>query len=160
MPEALTPSPRQPLPAALVVGQTPALKEPRLCDGWLYWLEQCPHEKGRTTLLRRRAGAVAEAAEELTPGRWNLRCRVHEYGGGPCAIGHGLAVFVDDADRCLWRLDLERPDAAPVRLTEPAANGSFTGALGGGVIDGPRQRWIGVLEAEGCDQLVAVPLSG
>ncbi|MFM7651565.1 MAG: alpha/beta hydrolase family protein, partial [Vulcanococcus sp.] len=47
-----------------------------------------------------------------------------------------------------------------VRLTEPAANGSFTGALGGGVIDGPRQRWIGVLEAEGCDQLVAVPLSG
>ena len=154
------PPAQQPLAAALVVGQTPALKEPRLCDGWLFWLEQRPHEKGRTTLMRRRAGAADSAAEELTPGSWNLRCRVHEYGGGACAIGHGLAVFVDDADRCLWRLDLDRPGAAPVRLIEPGADGRFAGALGGGVIDGPRQRWIGVLEAEGRDQLVAVPLSG
>jgi len=162
VPDAPTPTAQQPLAAALAVGQTPALKEPRLCGGWLYWLEQRPHEQGRTTLMRRRAGASAGAApaEELTAGRWNLRCRVHEYGGGACAIGHGLAVFVDDADRCLWRLELDHPGAAPVRLTEPGADGRFAGALGGGVIDGPRQRWIGVLESGGRDQLVAVPLGG
>jgi dienelactone hydrolase len=163
--DTLPPTPQQPLPAALVVGQTPALKEPRLCDGWLYWLEQRPQEKGRSTLLRRRAGSAADTspvapAEELTPGSWNLRCRVHEYGGGACALGPGVAVFVHDGDRCLWRLDLDHPGAAPVRLTEPAADGRFAGALGGGLLDGPRQRWIGVLEVEGRDQLVAVPLSG
>ncbi|MFZ9849461.1 MAG: S9 family peptidase [Vulcanococcus sp.] len=160
MSDAPARTPPQPLPAALVVGQTPALKEPRLCNGWLYWLEQRPHEQGRTTLLRRQAGAASAAAEELTPGHWNLRCRVHEYGGGACAIGPGVAVFVHDGDRCLWRLDLDRPGAQPVRLTEPGADGRFSGALGGGLIDGPRQRWIGVLEHEGRDQLVAVPLAG
>ena len=41
------------LPAAVVVGQTPSLREPRLLNGVLYWLEQRPHEGGRTTLLRR-----------------------------------------------------------------------------------------------------------
>ena len=153
-----------PLPAALVVGRTPALKEPRLLDGWLHWLEQRPHERGRTTLMRRRAGH-SDTAEELTPGDWNLRCRVHEYGGGACSIGRTaedgvIAVFVHDGDRCLWRLDLERAGSEPQRLTTPAAEGRFGGALGGGLIDGHRQRWIGVLEREDRDQLVAVPLRG
>ena len=158
----------QPLPAELVVGQTPALKEPRLLNGWLHWLEQRPHEQGRTTLMRRRRSGLdqpAAAAEELTPGHWNLRGRVHEYGGGACALGTGadgrtVAVFVHDGDRCLWRLDLEQAGAAPVRLFEPGPDGRFAGALGGGLIDAAGQRWIGVLEAEGRDQLVAVPLAG
>ncbi|MFZ9463267.1 MAG: prolyl oligopeptidase family serine peptidase [Vulcanococcus sp.] len=153
-----------PLPAALVVGRTPSLKEPRLLDGWLYWLEQRPHERGRTTLMRRRAGS-SDIPEELTPGDWNLRCRVHEYGGGACSIGHtaqhgAIAVLGHEGDRCLWRLDLERTGSPPQRLTEPGADGRFSGALGGGLIDGHRQRWIGVLESGGSDQLVAVPLSG
>jgi dienelactone hydrolase len=156
------------VPAERVVGRTPALKEPQLLNGWLHWLEQRPQEQGRTTLMRRRLGRADEAAataEECTPGHWNLRCRVHEYGGGACALGTGadgraVAVFVHDGDRCLWRLDLERAGAEPVRLTEPGPDGRFAGALGGGVIDTAGQRWIGVLEAEGRDQLVAVPLAG
>jgi dienelactone hydrolase len=176
------PSAAPPLPAERVVGRTPALRDPQLLNGWLHWLEQRPQEKGRTTLMRRRAmesgGGAAERAggaaplappaaapEELTPGAWNLRCRVHEYGGGACAMGrsagHGtVAVFVHDGDRCLWRLDLDHPGAEPVRLTPPGPEGRFAGALGGGVIDGGRDRWIGVLEADGVDQLVAVPLVG
>ena len=74
--------------------------------------------------------------------------------------GMRVAVFVHDGDRCLWRLDLNRPGASPVRLTEPGPDGRFAGALGGGLIDAPRQRWIGVLEADGRDQLVGVPLVG
>ena len=152
----LSPSPA-PLSADLVLGRTPALKEPQLLAGVVYWLEQRPHEQGRTTLMAKRPGA---GPVELTPGAWNLRCRVHEYGGGACAIGPGVAVFVHDGDRCLWRLDLNRPGASPVRLTEPGPDGRFAGALGGGLIDAPRQRWIGVLEADGRDQLVGVPLVG
>ncbi len=151
-----------PLSAELVLGRTPALKEPQLLEGVLYWLEQRPQEQGRTTLMARRPGG---AAEELTPGPWNLRCRVHEYGGGACAIGrngagNAVAVFVHDGDRCLWRLDLGQPGAEPQRLTPCPAGGRFNGALGGGVIDAQRQRWIGVLEQGGRDQLVAVSLGG
>jgi hypothetical protein len=151
-----------PLSAELVLGRTPALKEPQLLDGMLHWLEQRPQEQGRTTLMARGPGAEPV---ELTPGPWNLRCRVHEYGGGACAIGRGpdgapLAVFVHDGDRCLWRLDLDRPGAEPQRLTPCPAGGRFSGALGGGLIDPHRGRWIGVLEAGGHDTLVAVSLAG
>ncbi len=173
MPPPAAPRTVTPLPAAAVVGRTPSLKEPRLLGGFLYWQEQRPQEKGRTTLLRRRAGAQAAAAEELTPGDWNLRSRVHGYGGGACALGRlaagpeagaggaeaAIAVFVHDGDRCLWALDLPPDGGArePRRLTEPRTD---AGAFGGGLIDGPRRRWIGVLEQEGRDQLVAVPLAG
>jgi dienelactone hydrolase len=166
VPEASATAPAAgPLPAALVVGRTPALKEPQLHRGWLYWLEQRPHEQGRSTLLRRPAGSADTAPEELTPGPWNLRCRIHEYGGGACAIGlrpsgGSVAVLVHDGDRCLWRLDLDHPGAEPERLTPPGPDGRCAGALGGGLIDSRGDRWIGVLEGEGRDQLVAVPLSG
>jgi hypothetical protein len=54
------PPPPQPLPARLVVGRDPSLREPLLRDGLLFWLEQRPQEGGRTTLLVRPA-AQAEA---------------------------------------------------------------------------------------------------
>ena len=144
------------LPAAVVVGQTPSLREPQLLDGVLHWLEQRPHEKGRTTLVRRTS--PDQAPEELTPGAWNLRSRVHDYGGGACALGHRangqpVAVFCHDGDRSLWLLDLEGRDPQPRRLSPP-------GAYGGGLIDPGRDRWIGVLETGGRDQLVAIPLEG
>ena len=114
-----------PLSAELVLGKTPSLKEPRLLGGVLYWLEQRPQEQGRTTLMARRSSD--QDPQELTPGSWNLRCRVHEYGGGACAIGRlssgePVAVFVHDGDRCLWRLSLSG-DAQPQRLTAPGSDG-------------------------------------
>ena len=151
-----------PLSAEVVLGKTPSLKEPALLDGALYWLEQRPHEQGRTTLMGR--AAQGQEPRECTPGDWNLRCRVHEYGGGPCAIGRrangeAVAVFVHDADRCLWRLDLDQPGAEPHRLLTPQGK-RFEGALGGGLIDRQWDRWIGVLERDGQDRLVALPLAG
>ena len=152
-----------PLSAELVLGRTPSLKEPQLIAGRLLWQEQRPHERGRTTLMLREPGAAT--ARELTPGSWNLRCRIHEYGGGACAAGQRasgetVVVFVDDNDRCLWRLSLEAVGSEPQRLIEPDSDGRFNGALGGGLIDSRHDRWIGVLERDGRDQLVAVPLQG
>ncbi|MGB7564942.1 MAG: hypothetical protein WBM08_09340, partial [Prochlorococcaceae cyanobacterium] len=167
-----------PLPIELAVGRTPALKEPRWLQGRLFWLEQRPQEQGRTTLLVRQRpdGEVME----LTPGPWNLRSRVHDYGGGvyalgelnaasndPAALPWPLVVFVHDGDRCLWRLDLGptlnggpgeadgQAAVEPRRLTQPGAR-----AFADGLIDGARQRWIGVMEAGGRDQLVTVDLAG
>jgi len=142
--------PAEPLAAALVEGRTPSLKEPLLRDGRLLWLEQRPQEQGRTTLMLQPAGGGAGV--ELTPNPCNLRSRVHEYGGGVYAASGSDLVFVDDGDRCLWHLNLP---GAPRRLTTPGPRG-----FADGLIDGPRRRWLGVMEAEGRDQLVAVPLAG
>ena len=163
----MTPTPAG-LPAATVEGRIPSLLEPTLLAGQLHWLEQRPDEQGRTTLMRRPFGVASAGvgssppAEELTPGGWNLRSRIHGYGGGACALGQvggqTIAVFVHDRDRCLWRLDLGPTGAAPnepIQLTRPAPR-----AFGGGLIDAAGQRWIGVQEANGRDQLVAVSLQG
>ena len=153
-----------PLGAAAVVGRTPVFKEPRLQGPWLLWLEQRPHEQGRTTLLLRRSGQPDDAeARELTPGPWDLRSRVHEYGGGAYAISGGDVVWVHDGDRCLWHLRLDscsgRSLEEPHRLTAPGER-----AFGCGLIDTSRKHWIGVQEAvvrhQLRDQLVAVPLTG
>ena len=39
------------LPAAVAVGRSAAVAEPRLSAGRLFWLEQRPLERGRTTLM-------------------------------------------------------------------------------------------------------------
>ncbi|NDC35137.1 MAG: peptidase S9, partial [Synechococcaceae bacterium WB9_2_112] len=86
------------LSARDVVGTTPTIKEPRLAGGQLYWLEQRPHERGRTTLLRRPADDPQAEPLELTPAPWNVRSRIHEYGGGAAAIAGRDLVFVHDGD--------------------------------------------------------------
>ncbi len=152
---------RGPLLAEVAVGRATSVSEPRLEGGRLFWLEQRPGERGRTTLMVRTPGA---GAEELTPGPWNLRTRVHEYGGGAYAVAGDQLVFVDDGDRCLWRLDLASggdPTAAsaPRRLTAPPEP-ERPRAFADGLIDRHRGRWIGVMEQDGLDRLVAVPLAG
>jgi len=153
--------------AAVAVGRTPVFREPRLAAGRTFWLEQRPQEQGRTTLLlREEAPPSGERAAliELTPAPCNLRSRVHEYGGGVYAVAGNTVVFIEDGDRCLWRLDLPAgplrdPIPSPQRLTAAAAEGTPR-AFADGLIDPGRRRWLGVMEQEGRDQLVAVPLEG
>ncbi len=155
-----TQAPGQHLAAALAVAASPALREPCLADGRLFWLEQRPADQGRTTLLLQ---SGEDPPQELTPGR-NLRSRVHDYGGGCYTVAGSTVVFSDDGDRGLWRLDLsasgpDAPLAAPQRLTPPT-DPPHSRAFADGLIDQQRQRWIGVMEAGGRDQLVSVPLKG
>lgn len=139
----------------------PGLLEPQLVQGLLFWLEQRPQEEGRTTLMVR--SGSDQPAQELTPAPWNLRARVHTYGGGACSIGpledgQLAVVFVDAAGGQLWHLSLDRqgrPQGPPLPLTEPEG---AEAAFGGGIIDGPRRRWIGIREQGGRDSLVAVAL--
>jgi dienelactone hydrolase len=149
---------KSPLSAAAVVNRTPSIREPRLEGGRLFWLELRPDEGGRTTLLVAPADEPA-ASVEITPGSWNLRSRVHEYGGGAYTVAAEDLVWVDDGDRCLWHLELDArsgmANGAPRRLCQPEER-----AFADGLIDRRQQRWIGVMEADGRDGLVAVPLTG
>jgi len=158
---AAGPAGAAPLAAPVAAGRAPCLREPLLSGGRLFWLEQRPRERGRTTLLMAPAHDPA-AAVELTPGAWDLRSRLHGYGGGAYAVDGSDLVWVHDGDRCLWHRSLAgaaTPDAEPRRLTAPPGSPGER-SCADGVIDAGRRRWIGVMEAAGRDQLVAVPLAG
>ena len=92
--------------AAVAVGRTPTLKEPLWEGGRMFWLEQRPQEKGRTTLwMRAGDGSVSE----LTPAPRDVRSRVHEYGGSSYWVLDDALVFVNFQDQ---RLYLQRGEAA------------------------------------------------
>ncbi len=151
----------KPIPARLAVARGAAFAEPQLAGGRLFWLEQRPEEQGRTTLMLQRC--PGERAIELTAGAWNLRSRVHDYGGGAYTAAADQVVFIHDGDRCLWhcRIPRDADDALvpPRRLTAPA-DPDQPRDFADGLIDAHRQRWIGVMEQNGTDRLVTVPLAG
>lgn len=66
----------------------------------LYWLEGRPEEAGRTVLMC----GDGQQAEALTPAPYNVRSRVHEYGGGACTVSEGNVFFVNFADQNLYRV--------------------------------------------------------
>lgn len=78
------------------------LSEPRYDGADLYWLQGRPAEGGRTALLRRRDGVVAEVVPEL-----NVRTRVHEYGGGAWDAVDGVVVVSSDPSGALLVADAD-----------------------------------------------------
>ena len=92
---------RSPLSAEVVTAAQVGLGQPTLDHETAYWLEARPQEGGRSVLVRRRIGG---AREEVTPAPFNVRTRVHEYGGGAYAARGDVVVAVDFADQRLYRL--------------------------------------------------------
>ena len=158
----------QPLSARTALGRQPVLKAPQILGNWVLWLEQRPQEKGRTTAMIRPWQQPDKPAKELTQAPADLRCRVHEYGGGAMAaalMGDRLLLsWIDDSDRCLWfqawsgmrgeTCEALRAETEPTRISAPGEE-----ALGGGLIDQNRLHWLGVMEREGRDHLVSFSLN-
>jgi dipeptidyl aminopeptidase/acylaminoacyl peptidase len=65
----------------------------------VYWLERRPNEGGRGVLVRRRADG---RHEDLTPHGFNVRTRVHEYGGGAFVIADEKIYFVNFSDQRVY----------------------------------------------------------
>lgn len=90
----------------------------------VWWTAPRPAEAGRRTLVRCRPDGTEES---VLPAPWNVRNRVHEYGGRPWAgtvhEGQLLVVFTHFADQRLYRYD---GDGEPRPLT-PVSD------LGGGL---------------------------
>ena len=158
----------QPLSARTALGRQPVLKAPQVLGNWVLWLEQRPQEKGRTTAMIRPWKQSGKSAKELTEAPANLRCRIHEYGGGAMAaalMGDQLLLsWIDDSDRCLWlqtwrgmrgeTCEALTAETEPMRISAPGDR-----ALGGGLIDQDRLHWLGVMERDGRDSLVSFALN-
>jgi dipeptidyl aminopeptidase/acylaminoacyl peptidase len=124
-------------------------------DGeYLYWVESRPEEGGRSTIMR---WHEESGHEELLPAPWNVRSRVHEYGGRSYLVADGVIWFTQFDDQRLYRF---MTGEEPVAIT-PEAGLRYAAC----VHDAPRQRLICVREdhrgeGEPRNALVAVPMSG
>lgn len=99
-----------PISAAVVAAGATPLSQVALDGADAYWLAGRASEGGRTTLLRQRGADV----REMTPAPFNVRTRVHEYGGGALLVADGTVYFSHFADN---RLYMAADGAAPVALT-------------------------------------------
>jgi dipeptidyl aminopeptidase/acylaminoacyl peptidase len=84
------------------------LSEPRGAGGVRWWLEGRPEEEGRQVLVRRDPDGKMT---RLTPEGFNVRSRVHEYGGGATIVSGELIVVSDFVSGRLHRV------TAPGELT-------------------------------------------
>ncbi|MDB5915891.1 MAG: peptidase [Massilia sp.] len=123
-----------PISAAIVAAGATPLSQVALDGADAYWLAGRASEGGRTTLLRRRGQDVVE----LTPAPFNVRTRVHEYGGGALLVADGTAYFSNFADNRLYRTD---GSAAPTAFTAESSR-----RYADFVLDRARGRLISVCE--------------
>jgi dipeptidyl aminopeptidase/acylaminoacyl peptidase len=132
---------RSPITSELIVAQTVSLPEARIDGGSVYWLEGRPQEQGRFVVVR----LVADGkATDLTPPPFNVRTRVHEYGGGAWTVHDGIVYFSNFADGRLHRQAVS--GGAPEALTPaPPAQGRDW-RFADGIVDARRRHWIGVRE--------------
>ncbi|GMA64591.1 TolB family protein [Alicyclobacillus fastidiosus] len=91
---------KSPITSDLIVKGTVPVVNVQLHGGWIYFTEARPAEQGRNTLL-----ALDEdgTIHELTPPPYNVRTRVHEYGGAPYVVHQGEVIFSNFADNLLYR---------------------------------------------------------
>jgi len=96
---------------------------PRAYKDHLYWIEARAKEGGRQVLIRREKDGSEQC---LTPDNFNIRTRVHEYGGICFVVANDHVYFSNFEDQGLYRQGLN-PGQRPQRLT-PAINSD--GSLG------------------------------
>ena len=101
----------------------------------VYWTEGRPSESGRTIIVK---WTAAGGREELTPAGFNVRTRVHEYGGGAFTVDEDTIYFSNFIDQHLYR---QYPDNEPEPIT-PLAPFRFAD----GVVDRRRNRFICIRE--------------
>jgi dipeptidyl aminopeptidase/acylaminoacyl peptidase len=156
-PPGLTPYGSWPSPIRIddLLGDTVQLGEPWMDGDEIYWIEGRPAEAGRSVLVRRAAdGTIAD----LTPAPFDVRSRVHEYGGGSYTVAGGTVVFSNRTDGRLYRLD---PGVAEPQPITPEGDYRYADIR----FDPARRRFIAVREdhtAEGqpVATIVEVPLDG
>ncbi|MEO8438573.1 MAG: S9 family peptidase [Chloroflexota bacterium] len=138
-----------------VVGDVILLAEPWIDGDDVFWLEGRPLEGGRRVLVR---ASPDGSTSDLTPPPFNVRSRVHEYGGGSYVVTGGIVVFSNFADGRLYRLDPGAEAPVPITPEGPWRYADLRPDLA-------RRRYYAVREdhsgdGEPTNTLVSIPLDG
>ncbi|MBF2063481.1 MAG: S9 family peptidase [Calothrix sp. C42_A2020_038] len=146
---------KSPITTDLITGTIIGLGQIVIDGDDIYWSELRPTEKGRNVIVR---CAPDGNICDVTPDGFNVRTRVHEYGGGAYFVIDGVVYFSNFADQ---RLYCQNRNAEPHALTREVAM-----RYGDGILDAQRQRIICVCEdhtaeaREPINKLVAINLAG
>lgn len=144
-----------PISAASLAEAGVSMSDLRIAGGDVYWRESRPKERGRQVLMRLRDGKLTE----LTSADFNVRTRVHEYGGNSYVVFDGGIVFANFADQ---RLYFQAEGAVPVAITPSGFQ------FADGTVDAANRRMLWVREdhrpgtkaanGEERNEIVALPL--
>lgn len=102
---------RSPITAALIARGAVPMSQVEIDGDDVYWLEGKRLEGGRYVLVKRGADGTCV---EVTPPGFNVRTRVHEYGGGAFLVHRSTVYFSNFADQRLYRQD---PGQEPRAIT-------------------------------------------
>ena len=133
---------QSPITSDLIVTQSISLSEVRFDGQAVYWLEARPQEQGRNVVVS--AGGAGASTIDIVPKPFNVRTRVHEYGGGAWTVALGVLYFSNFVDGRLYRLGPGESEPAP--LTPAPITRDRHWQFADGIIDYGRHRWIGVRE--------------
>jgi len=96
-----------PITAEAIVADSIGLSSIVLDGTDIYWLESRPQEAGRSVIVRRTTDGTTT---DITPPAYNVRNRVHEYGGAPYTVVDERVYFSNNSDNCLYVQDLRTPN--------------------------------------------------
>ncbi len=151
-----------PISAEVIAAQGVRLGAVAIDGDDIYWLEGRPQEGGRNVLVRRHPdGSTAD----VIPVGFNVRSRVHEYGGGAYVVSRGDIYFSNFTDQRIYKVTTRfGPAKAGLHSAVPITpEGKWFYA--DYAIDPLRKRLVCVREdhsnaGEAVTTLVSVPLDG
>ncbi len=89
-----------PVTTDFIVADSVGLGQIALDGDDVYWIEMRPMEEGRNVVVKLSPGGTVS---DITPAPFNVRTRVHEYGGGAFAVSAGTVYFTNFDDQRVYR---------------------------------------------------------
>lgn len=107
---------KSPITAKTITAKTVGLVGVAAVGQDIYWLEARPEEKGRNVIVKQNPDGTVT---DITPQPFNVRTRVHEYGGGAYLITSEAIYFSNYSDgRILY---IQKGQQTPTALTPESA---------------------------------------
>lgn len=133
---------KSPITSDMIVGESVQIEQILVDGATIYWSERHAEEAGRTTVLCRttegRITTITPPFVDQQKPYFNIRTRVHEYGGGAFTVAGDVVYFSNFKDQRLYR---QESGLDPVPVTAEAQM-----FYADGVIDGGRKRLFCVRE--------------
>ncbi|HJM07828.1 MAG TPA: S9 family peptidase, partial [SAR324 cluster bacterium] len=95
---------KSPINSDMIVAGAIGLSSPQFHQDALFWIESRPQEGGRSVMVRQ---DVQGKVSDITPAPFNIRTRVHEYGGGSSLMHEGSVYFSNFSDQQIYRQRFE-----------------------------------------------------
>ena len=143
-----------PITAELILEDSVSLGSIQLDGDEAYWVEMRPWEGARNVIVRRRPDG---STSDVNPPPYNVRTRVHEYGGLCFWVLSGTVFFSNFGDQRVYR---QNPGDDPMPITPDGVDLRYAD----GMIDTHRNRLVCIREdhredGEALNTIVALDLS-